>query len=88
MKTLLSLKSILPLALLFCATSISANKIISVADFGLKPDSRINAVPFVQKAIDACKRIPAPLLSFPKEDTISGHNMLLKRNITRQIHMM
>ena len=43
MKTLLSLKSILPLALLFCATSISANKIISDADFCLKPESRINA---------------------------------------------
>ena len=66
MKTLLSLKSILPLALLFCATSISANKIISVADFGLKPDSRINAVPFVQKAIDACKKNPGSTLVFPK----------------------
>lgn len=66
MKTLLSLKSILPLALLFCTTSISANKIISVADFGLKPDSRINAVPFVQKAIDACKKNPGSTLVFPK----------------------
>lgn len=66
MKTLLSLKSILPLALLFCATSISANKIISVADFGLKPDSRINAVPFVQKAIDTCKKNPGSTLVFPK----------------------
>ena len=66
MKTLLSLKSILPLALLFCATSISANKIISVADFGLKPDSRVNAVPFVQKAIRACKENPGSTLVFPQ----------------------
>lgn len=66
MKTLLLLKSILPLALLFCATSISANKIISVADFGLKPDSRVNAVPFVQKAIRACKENPGSTLVFPQ----------------------
>jgi len=27
-----------------------ANQIISVADFGLKPDSRVNSVPYVRKA--------------------------------------
>ena len=54
MKNLLPLKSLLSFALLVCSTNISANKIISVSDFGLKPDSRINAVPFVQKAINAC----------------------------------
>ena len=52
MKNLLPLKSLLSFALLVCSTNISANKIISVSDFGLKPDSRINAVPFVQKAIN------------------------------------
>ena len=46
MKNLLPLKSLLSFALLVCSTNISANKIISVSDFGLKPDSRINAVPF------------------------------------------
>lgn len=50
MKNLLPLKSLLSFALLVCSTSISANKIISVSDFGFKPDSRINAVPFVQKS--------------------------------------
>lgn len=66
MKTLLSLKSILLFALLSCTVSISASKIISVTDFGLKPDSRTNAVPFVQKAIKACKENPGSILVFPK----------------------
>ena len=52
MKNLLPLKSLLSFALLVCSTNISANKIISVSDFGLKPDSRINAVPIIQKAIN------------------------------------
>lgn len=55
MRTFLSLKTCLLSALLLCVNSIAASKIISVSDFGLKPDSRINAVPFIQKAIDACK---------------------------------
>lgn len=62
MKNLLPLKSLLSFALLVCSTNISANKIISVSDFGLKPDSRINAVPFVQKAINACKQHPGSTL--------------------------
>ena len=66
MRTFLSLKICLLSALLLCANSISASKIISVSDFGLKPDSRINAVPFIQKAIDACKQYPGSTLVFPK----------------------
>ena len=66
MRTFLSLKTCLLSALLLCANSISASKIISVSDFGLKPDSRINAVPFIQKAIDACKQYPGSTLVFPK----------------------
>ena len=66
MKNLWPLKSLLSFALLVCSTNISANKIISVSDFGLKPDSRINAVPFVQKAINACKQHPGSTLVFPK----------------------
>ena len=50
MRTFLSLKTCLLSALLLCVNSISASKVISVSDFGLKPDSRINAVPFIQKA--------------------------------------
>ena len=66
MRTFLSLKTCLLSALLLCANSISASKIISVSDFGLKPDSRINAAPFIQKAIDACKQYPGSTLVFPK----------------------
>ena len=66
MRTFLSLKTCLLSALLLCVNSIAASKIISVSDFGLKPDSRINAVPFIQKAIDACKQHPGSTLVFPK----------------------
>lgn len=72
MKNLLPLKSLLSFALLVCSTNISANKIISVSDFGLKPDSRINAVPFVQKQSMPANNIPAPRLSFPRGDMTLG----------------
>ena len=38
---------------------------ISMADFGLKPDTRENAVPFVQKAIEACRKSNNAILVFP-----------------------
>lgn len=41
-------------------------KIISVGDFGLRPNSRINAVPYVQKALEACRKHPGSVLKFPK----------------------
>ena len=66
MKTPLTLKTGLLAIFLICTVSVSANKTISVADFGLKPDSRINAVPFIQKAIKACKENPGSTLLFPK----------------------
>ncbi|GHT59575.1 alpha-1,3-galactosidase B [Spirochaetia bacterium] len=37
---------------------------LSIADFGLKPDTRKNAVPFVQKALAACTE--GAVLVFPK----------------------
>lgn len=41
-----------------------ADTVISVADFGLKPDTRENAVAYVQKAIEACReRAGNPCLS-------------------------
>ena len=66
MRTFLSLKTCLLAVLLLCTNSISASKIISVSDFGLKPDSRINSVPFIQKAIEACRQHPGSTLVFPK----------------------
>lgn len=88
MKNLLPLKSLLSFALLVCSTNISANKIISVSDFGLKPDSRINAVPFVQKAINACKQHPGSTLVFPRGDMTFGHSTPLKEIITKRILTM
>ncbi len=88
MKNLLPLKSLLSFALLVCSTNISANKIISVSDFGLKPDSRINAVPFVQKQSMPANNIPAPRLSFPRGDMTFGHSTPLKEIITKRILTM
>jgi len=39
---------------------------VSIANFGLNPDTRENAVPFVQKALEACKGKSRPVLVFPK----------------------
>lgn len=53
--------------LLFCNLTVSvAGQVISVADFGLKPDSRVNAVPYVRKALEACRKQPGSTLIFPK----------------------
>lgn len=40
--------------------------VISVADFGLKPNSRINATPYVQKALEECRKHNNATLLFPK----------------------
>lgn len=66
MKTFRPLKTCLLSAFLLCVTSIYADNIISVSDFGLEPNSRANAVPFVQKAIKACRQQPGSTLFFPK----------------------
>jgi hypothetical protein len=39
---------------------------IRVSDFGLKPDTRENAVRIVQQALDVCKTKSNPVLVFPK----------------------
>lgn len=41
-------------------------KVVSILDFGLRPDSRINAVPYVQKALEECRKHPGSILKFPK----------------------
>jgi len=48
------------------ATSIDFRDTVSVADFGLKPDTRENATPYVQKALEACKSTNGSVLVFPK----------------------
>ena len=52
--------------LIFSCIVVTHAQTISVADFGLKPDTRENAVPFVQKAIEACRKNNKPILIFPK----------------------
>lgn len=53
------------LTFLCCMSVVTAN-VISVTDFGLKPNSRVNATPYVQKAIEACRQQPGSTLIFPK----------------------
>jgi hypothetical protein len=43
-----------------------SQKIINVLDFGLKPNTYENAIPFVNKAIEACKEDSNCVLFFPK----------------------
>ncbi|SHE97105.1 Right handed beta helix region [Bacteroides luti] len=57
---------IISILLLLNYPVLFANQIISVADFGLKPDSRVNSVPYVRKALEACRKQPGSTLFFPK----------------------
>lgn len=58
---------LLALALHLAAVSASAaTETISVADFGVRPNSRQNAVAGVKKALEACREAEAALLVFPK----------------------
>ena len=57
---------IISILLLLNYPVLFANQIISVADFGLKPDSRVNSVPYVRKALEACRKQRGSTLFFPK----------------------
>ena len=46
-------------------TEISARQ-ISIAQFGLMPNTGENAVPYIRKAIQECKTLPDATLYFPK----------------------
>ena len=48
------------------ASACAAAETVSVADFGVHPNSRRNAVAGVQKALEACRRAENALLVFPK----------------------
>jgi hypothetical protein len=54
------------LTVLFGVNSYASSDTVNISSFGLFPDSRINAVPFVQKALDACKNKPGTVVFFPK----------------------
>lgn len=51
---------------LLAAFFLSAQDTVSIASFGYEPGSRINAVPYVTKAIEACKKKSSSVLVFPK----------------------
>jgi len=59
---------LLPLAAfhLVVAATCMASETISVADFGVRPNSRQNAVAGVKKALEACRKAEDALLVFPK----------------------
>jgi hypothetical protein len=45
---------------------VESSDTISMSAFGLKSDTRENAVPLVQKALEACKGKPRPVFVSPK----------------------
>ncbi|MDR1593514.1 MAG: right-handed parallel beta-helix repeat-containing protein [Prevotellaceae bacterium] len=53
------------IALLLCGGGATAQT-VSVADFGLKPDTRENAVPYVREALEHCRKNGVSTLTFPK----------------------
>lgn len=57
---------ILLVSLLGTITYASGKTVVSIADFGLEPNSRLNATPFVKKAIEECKKHADAVLFFPK----------------------
>lgn len=59
-------RSIILIVGLLLAFSGMAQEIVSVEKFGLRPDSRENATPYVRKALDACKGKTDVVLFFPK----------------------
>jgi hypothetical protein len=61
------MNKLLQISVIILALGIRAQaQTVSVADFGLKPDTRENAVPYVQKALERCKANGISTLSFPK----------------------
>lgn len=52
--------------LLYCFGISNAQDTIKITDFGYVVNSKIDAVPFVQKAIEACRQKKNPVLIFPK----------------------
>ena len=54
-------------ALLLVAVQVAAEAtVISVNSFGLKPNSRVNATPYVKEALEACRNHPEAILTFEK----------------------
>jgi len=65
MKILRSFTIILS-CIFLCAGCTSQSVTIRVSDFGLKADSKVNAIPAIRKAIEECKKHPKAVLVFEK----------------------
>jgi pectate lyase len=57
---------LLCLLFLFSFSEAKAQDTIRITDFGYVPDSKINAVPFVKKALQVCSNKKNTILIFPK----------------------
>ncbi|MDD4644851.1 MAG: right-handed parallel beta-helix repeat-containing protein [Bacteroidales bacterium] len=59
--------SVLICSFLLCSSFVFSNPdTVNITSFGLSPDSRVNAVPYVQKALVACKGKTNTVVFFPK----------------------
>ena len=47
-------------------SQIQQQDTIRISDFGLHPDTRENAVPYIKKALEACRQASASVVYFPK----------------------
>ncbi|MDR1601970.1 MAG: right-handed parallel beta-helix repeat-containing protein [Tannerella sp.] len=54
------------LLLLLVFSGVVTAQTVSVADFGLKPDTHENAVPYVREALEHCRKNGVSTLTFPK----------------------
>lgn len=55
------------MALLLVALHVAAEAtVITMSSLGLKPDSRVNATPYVMKALEECRKYPEAVLTFEK----------------------
>jgi hypothetical protein len=59
-------KTIFLLLLLLASGGIVMSQTVSVTDFGLKPGSRENAIPYVREALEHCRKNGVSTLTFPK----------------------
>jgi len=51
--------------ILCLATVASAQQKVVISDFGLKPNSKENSIPFIKKALEECRKHSYTILSFP-----------------------
>lgn len=60
------MKTFLSLLLLISASCLSANDTIRIANYGLQANSRVNAVPYIQKALTEARQHPGAVILFEK----------------------